>query len=284
MSALDNAKHKVKTIKQFLLYFEKDDGLCFAGLSSSCSLVRSVKIFLGMGRPSQKESKAKGLQPSDTPAGGGKPPTPPTVQCCALRNSLRFIAKRCKKYFMGIPTGDNDVVFGNDCLNRFAAGETPKFITVRYTGMQQGDDWIPADGAPQNIEASLQQNAINACLFLAVDGLNEFFLFFTATSIQIAINFDVFGNVFFGEVFSTTAITVQNNLNNPVGTHFFGGEAAIAILPGVDLQEIHGVQDALNMEHSSNTFASVFPVNTDKAVFRIGRRSDGTNISIKTEE
>ena len=234
--------------------------------------------------PSLKNLTSKGLQPSETPAYKTKAKTTTAVQNLRVWKNLRFISVADKIENMGTPTGDNDVVFGNDCLNRFDAGETPKFLTLRLTGMQQGDDWVPADGAPPNLEVTIEQNVTVACLFFENIDLNDFFILFGIAVVTVSIDFDVFGNIFFGQVFTATAIVIPNSLNNPVGSHFYGGEAAIGILPGDDTTKFHGVQDALNMEHSSETFGSVFAAETDKAVFRFGRGSDGTNISIKTEE
>jgi len=185
---------------------------------------------------------------------------------------------------MGIPTGDNDVVYGNDCLNGWPAGLTPVNIGLRFIGILQGDLWAPADGAPQNFEFVITQSGVAPCEFRIVIGALTYFVIFGAATTTAGIAGYGWGLGFSGVAAGVPKVYIPNDRIVPAGNHFYSGHAELGILPGTALPTIHGMQDLINIEHSSKTFVSVFGADADEAVYRVGRRFDATNLLIKTLE
>lgn len=184
---------------------------------------------------------------------------------------------------MGFPTGDGDVEYGDDCLLGWPADLTPKTIGVRFSGIMQGDNWLPVHGAPPNLELTLTQNIAAPCTFDFTAGNLFAQVIFMAAHTNAAIANNPWGIGFDNTVAGNKESYIPNQNIVPAGNFFYGGHGQIAILPGKAPPTIHGVQDLLNMEHSSQTFASSLPLTRNKMIYRFGRRYDSTNALVKTD-
>lgn len=184
---------------------------------------------------------------------------------------------------MGIPTGDEDVVYGNNCLICWQPEKTPAYIAFRIQGIMAGDLWVPIDGAPPNFDGFIYQSVLDPCDFLFVISHKTFFCLFEPDKTTFGIAGYPWGHGFISRIAEPCVSYFPNDRQVPAGNHFYGGHAQIIYLPGTNIEAVHFVQDLLNIEHSSKTFASGIPFDDDTIVYRFGRRSDATNILVKID-
>lgn len=69
----------------------------------------------------------------------------------------------------------------------FGDGDTPESITVNFSGVQKGPDWLAGDGEPIEGEFELTQDPGNACTFNG--GAPDFLIIcdFTAVNTEVTV-------------------------------------------------------------------------------------------------
>lgn len=184
---------------------------------------------------------------------------------------------------MGIDPSPDPVYQGN-CFICFGPGLTPRDMYVSFSGIEEGDLWVPADGPPLNGTFLIQQTGPLPCLWRNPAWPNPAVFWSSGLNTsECGMTFPV-GVIHFYRLLGAKCLWYfTNSLIAPAGNHFYGGQAQVFVHSGSVPPSISEVYDQLNIEKLWEAPFEVFPINGQEMNVRIARKKDGTNIMIRVD-
>lgn len=131
----------------------------------------------------------------------------------------------------------SDPIYGDDCVHCFAAGLTPKHFYAAISGVDFGDLWLPAMGAPPNGLHFLTQDLIKPCFWEDPIGGSVIVRYSsTAINCELVANKLPFVPGFRSQI---AAPCIRYHTNDYVGAaaNFFYGGYALIFTP-TEIQEL----------------------------------------------
>lgn len=187
---------------------------------------------------------------------------------------------------MGQSMPDEPIEFGNNCPLGFPAGQTPKFLYARHSGMIQCPKVIPpfTTTPPNGRVFKLEQVVGIPCRWEYVG--TEWFIQYTFATfpprtILFLVNFDD-GNTYFGDI--VIGIPSESTVyhNDIVACDIlFGAKDGIAVVSWTP-QATQLLED-INMAKSADLFMELFPLEDGNLVYKFCRIAESTNIKILFE-
>jgi len=167
--------------------------------------------------------------------------------------------------------------FGDNCLQCYPLGRTPKLLKVFIGGMQIGELWYPELGMPRNEYVDLLQDPDWPCWWHTPLGVYPVFHYRTgalSSSFRIEIYIATY---MFNSVWSPPCSRgFRNEIDQYQGTYFYGGWAAIRFS-----QEMADLIGKVTPLVDPDPRMDLFPVDDEKVVVRYAGTKDATNIKIK---
>lgn len=172
-----------------------------------------------------------------------------------------------------------DEYAAGDCLTCYAAGKTPKYLYVCFTGIEIGDNWIPGvDPPPPNGVHRVEWSM--ACDWGALEGNIGFAYRGDGDWSRLQV-YDPWIEIFDSGIQPACILYFENSIVNPVGNKYYDGFAiVISTLPGNIYSESDLVK-LLNIERTENLFANVYPMDHDQSAHTIFTDDYNDRISIK---
>lgn len=182
---------------------------------------------------------------------------------------------------MGIRTDPGYSLFGNNHLACWPPGQTPKKLYVSISGIMADPNHVKFGFDPPNGIWTLEQDPFSETDWYSIPnapGMN-YWSYGDYSGFDIIL--DAWTFVFSGSgplcsrFFSSTV---------PEPAAYWGGTCFISPRPLIDDQPtLQSVMSLLNIEPTKQTFAEVFPVDANHAVYKYNRKSDKTNILLKID-
>ncbi len=177
---------------------------------------------------------------------------------------------------MGIPLIKGP--FNDECRTCFAPDKTPVDVWASISGVTYGDQWTASteralNGVHQlkNSGACVWQATIGGWLLLYHSGSPP--SFFRVTK---AGHFDMF----IASFFASCITHFVNSQTDPGPNEYILGQVSLSWTAPVTTKSIINVASKLNIAENEKTFAEVFPVDSDKNVYRYAKKKDATNVKI----
>ncbi len=183
---------------------------------------------------------------------------------------------------MGQRMPDEPIEYGDDCLLGWAAGETPKYLYVRFINI------IPCPGGPElppnDRVFKLTQDPVLPCGFFYLeppweiefvvleDPLQIWFVLYETTS----------GDIYFIDtpLGAPDEKHTYENLNAAC-TPDIGGAGGIAAVTWIP--QVTTLLEAINLVKSDDLFMELFPLENNQFVYKFCRIRESTNIKILYE-
>lgn len=130
---------------------------------------------------------------------------------------------------MGIPI--DPPIYGDDCLACFAAGETPEYMWLMFSDVLLGDDWQSGDPPAPHGPKLLQQGG-NPCLWFLNDPPFYYQFVINVGPFHISSSFAGGAAQWFADTWPGGCLYKgDNQLNQPIAHHYYGGSAQVAFGP-----------------------------------------------------
>lgn len=187
---------------------------------------------------------------------------------------------------MGQRQNLDDIVYGDDCDIGFAAGETPKYIYVRFSGIVYCPGYAP-EAYPSKLNDrafKLTQSSSVPCFwsYNLGDWDIEFEVIPTPTLCTLVGFYR--RRVFFYFVPVTELLPEEGHIYSNDIDECNGGNLGFDGIAVVTWRLLSlTVLSLINMITANDLFLELFPVKGDHLVFKYCRKRDGTNIKIKFE-
>jgi len=174
---------------------------------------------------------------------------------------------------MGIIPVPNE--WGNNCSACFPVGETPKRLKCFFSGIERGDNWLPAAGKPPNGYHDLLQSDGNPCTWND-DPPTWPSITYTVSAVAsfLSCRTTMFATAFISNPGSGCKRGFSNNFKTPVGNIFYGGYAAV-ITPFNMAAMIAKVTPLADPDPRME----FFPISSSQGVLRYAGKRDATNIN-----
>lgn len=166
---------------------------------------------------------------------------------------------------------------GLNCAICFDPGETPSVVKVFFSGIQRGNNWVPAMGPAPNGYFDLIQNPASPCFYFRAGGgwPTIGFRMFAGQS-QLFYKPGPFWNCFTKTENFACIFEFENFFQGAAGNDFYGGNGHVAVP-----MQLAAVVELLTPINDSNPRLENFPVSDSQTVIRYAGQDDATNISIK---
>ncbi|GAH22875.1 unnamed protein product, partial [marine sediment metagenome] len=187
---------------------------------------------------------------------------------------------------MGQPMPDVPIEYGNDCLARFPAGKTPKYLYARFSQVVRCDPHTPpvCHTPPNDVVFKLTQDAVSPCVFMYDQSgwIVTFYFAFDSPPVTYVQLQDALGYLYFSDFVPTPVdegYVFHNDLTRCEAMECAHG--GIAIVTWTD--HATDILKAINMSKANDLFMEVFPTDDDKLVYKFCKLKDATNIKILFE-
>lgn len=181
---------------------------------------------------------------------------------------------------MGQRQNQTEIVYGNDCSLKFAAGETPKYLYARFLEIETCPD-APAT-CPNDRVFKLTQDATFPCLWQHVlDGpfMASFEYLVTPLQSRLYLRHGLFQLYFYAsEDFYTNEGYIFTNTNVVCGGWQIGKFGI-----GVVTWRLESIvlMKQLNIKTQNDLFMEMRPLKDGSRIYKYCRLEDATNIAIK---
>ena len=187
---------------------------------------------------------------------------------------------------MGQRMPDIPIEYGSDCLDCFPAGETPKYLYVRFAEIEKcSNAWCVGFPPPPNDRCfKLIQQPGTPCLWTYPGSdwqIQYYAKIVPPTNSRLTVDsLPIQRNYFRGwtPAFVICQQFFQNQNTCVLNTCGVGGQAIIT-----SSKEASDILESINLSKSSDLFLELFPLSGAKLVFKFCKLQDSTNIAILFE-
>lgn len=174
-----------------------------------------------------------------------------------------------------IPVPDS---YGNDCTICFPAGKTPDLLKVFYSGIEFGDDWVPADGMPPNGYYDHIQIPASPCSFSNPAPHPTGWVIFGPAGTDCTSESSGGAGAFWGVSFDRCTRYFFNRYRRPLDNEFWGGYAFICTP-----LELETWLNLVTPTTGPDPRLECYPMANGEIVLKFCNIQDGTNIKIKLD-